>query len=331
MKNSYISNFKPAQKYRVKKRHIYIFFALIILSLACLELLNRYFIVHKSKHYLTLCDFETVKDKIEILFLGDSHFKLGIDSAKFRKPVYNLSFSNASYISSYYILKRFIDEMPKLKVVILPLDLHNFSSFRNTDILEAIFWNQFVDHSELARISHEKLRRKILNLTLLSPEFGRVNFWINLKEFIKEKMRMKLSDPAETENEPPSGDLNQKAFEKIKQHFVGSTPFDETQTVYFQKILNLSKEHHFKVITLQMPVSQFYLDNAEKYITRQEIQSKILEKEPFKTLIDKNFDFTGLYGDRIEYFSWGRRDGDHLNQKGKDEFSILIASKIEEL
>ena len=328
MKSLYISNFEKSKKYDVKKVHVITLALLLVTSLFGIEALNRHFIKDWSLYYRTFKAFEPEKSRAEVLFLGDSHFVSGIEPSLFGIPSANLSFAGANYMASYYILKKLIDEMPNLKTVVLPVDLHSFSSFRTDEIQKYLFWDQFIDYDELHRIS-KKRQRQFLRMTVLSKDFGRKSFAGNLREFVLGRPK-NLPDPTENIVETvASAEMKDKALLKARQQFDGQEIFDPVLLIYFEKILNLLKERNIRVITVQMPVSEVYLESIKPYVSKEELKTKVLDNPKYKNSITANFDFLNYYSGQSEFFSWaGWRDGDHLDAQGRIRFSKAFAQKI---
>jgi len=334
VKSSYISSFKPAENYRNAKKYWLAFFLAFAVSLFCLESLNRYFIVHKSKPYLTWYEFETQKREVKILLLGDSHFWRGVDAGKFKPNTFNLSIPNASYISSYYLLKQSIDDMPILKAVVIPVDLHSFSSYRLEDSTQSIFWDRFVDYHELSGVSGHPIIKNPLKLTLVHDEFGKASFINNIKESLRKifqpehaSLNKMLNQAYLGENPKEQTGQDEKARQKVNQQLEGFRAMDPVVLAYFEKILLLCKEKNIRVITVQMPLSDHYIRHAEKFISKNNI-SDLLNSPDIKPYLFKNLNHMELYAGRDDYFSWAWRDGDHLNSEGKERFSELLASEL---
>jgi len=330
VKNLFIFSFEKSQKYSLRWIQVVSFTIAFFISLAVLEILNHYFVIEKSQNFTTLNSFLDGKHQVEILFLGDSHFRRGIDVSQLRRKTFNLSFVGTNYIASYYVLKRYMDEMPNLKLVVLPLDPHSFSSFRTSDMAEDIFWDQFVDYRELSKMTNGRSLRKWVNLTLLSERFGRLNFIRNLRDLIFHK---NFSFPPLGEERlalgEGLGDIEQKASLKVKQQFEGHEVFDEILLNYFEKILRFCKTRGIIIVTLQMPLSSEYLKWVKLYFSEDELRKKILQNPRFNSLIDKNLNYLTLYQTRDGLFSWGvTRDGDHLNKKGRELFSKIVSREV---
>jgi len=325
VKNSYISSFENDGKYKVKRSHLLTFVVLIFSSLACSEGLNRYFIRHLSRNFLIHKSFVIQRENIELLFLGDSHFMCAINPQSLGPKAFSLSFPAASYIQSYYMLNYHMDRMPRLRLVVLPLDLHSFSSFRSDHIDTPTFWNNFIDYRSLIKVKGLRVLRNKLTLTIANEGAGRTAFITNLFDFIwhgrcdigtiQQRLPVKTY-PALNE---------EKALRKARSHFDSHTVFDEDILLYFKKILKLCRNADIAVVTVQTPVSKPYFTEARKHVSPQMIRQKIAQDPTCRNLISGNLDYLQNYLDRDDLFI---ADGDHLNEKGRGIFSQPFCSDI---
>ena len=335
--SSFIFSFEDSKKYKMKINHVISFVIIFISVLIILEYVNRHFVVEESRNFMKIRNFQKQKKNIEVLFLGDSHFIRGLDLRQFGNKTFDLSFPDANYIQSYYILKRYIREMPSLKVVVLPLSLHSFSSFR-TDGFDnpAYFWDRFIDFEELSDIKGKIIRKRPLKLTVLDESTGKLTFIDNaikrLQEMISgilqinpDKENMQIA-PAESNIK--IGAVKNVVINNVGDHFENSNVFDQDLLVYFEKTLKLCKKNNLLVVAVQFPVSEEYLKCAEKYISPRDMRDKIINDERYNIYINKNFAFSSLYLDRNDLFT---EDGHHLNRDGSKYFSKIFSLEIMKL
>lgn len=330
MKISYISSFSNNRRYRIKSLYALAFVLIFTVSFLYLEHLNRHEFVYKTSYnFQKLNTFIEEKDNIQILFTGDSHFIGGIDTRWFNHTAFSLSFGGANYMQSYYLLKHYIDEMPDLKLVVIPLDLHSFSSFRTDRITEPVFWNQFIDYSELIKSKGiSVLKSKYFTFTLLDETFGKEYFIKNMKEFLKRKLQIRK--PVErvyiTRKEVDWDKFKAITVEeRIQDFFQGKDLFDKDLVLYFEKILKLCREKGIMLITVQMPLSRNFLNLSDKYIQNEDIQSKIVKNPNYDSYNWKNLNYLEKNITSNELF---KKDGDHLNKKGREMFSKLLAQDL---
>jgi hypothetical protein len=326
MKNSFISSFERSDRYPLKKSHLLVFALLFLVSFFLAEKLNRLFISQGTKDFIALRSFERQKDKIEILLLGDSHFLIGIDSQFFKTPTFNLSSLGANYIQSYYLLKASLNKLPSLKVLILPLDLFSFSSFRSDRITNPVFWNQFLDYRQLSEIKGLKILKNKFKPSLLDNQLGKKYFFVNLSSFVRNGFTFKKE--ASFQKGPPlkvkkAGD---PTLRRVEFHFRSSQTFDQDLALYFEKTLKLAQENNILVLTLQMPASESYQKYASQYISEEELVERILKKDQYRQYIHKNYNYLRLFNGQKGFFA---NDGDHLNEKGKEVFSKLLSQELD--
>ena len=334
MKVSFISNFDTGGEYQLKKKHVFLFISALVLTFIGFEAINRSLIVRtSSSNYLILNSFNQKKNDIEVLFIGDSHFAVGLDAEEISSRAFNLSFGEAHYIQAYYLLNYYIDELPALKAVVVPLDLMSFSSFKTDIFNETFFWNQFIDYGELAKIKgYGVFLKKFTFLTILDETLGGTFFADNMKQLMRKALsnreHQKQEEVKFTKQSFPSS--NDKAYRMVKRHFYNQNIFDPDLMLYFDKILKLCKENDILLVTLQMPASKEYLTYAAEYIDNDEFRSKIFNKPFYRKGIYKNFDYLDFFVEKPQFFS-GDNDGYHLNLKGRETFSKVIAKEINEL
>jgi hypothetical protein len=93
------------------------------------------------------------------------------------KRVFDLSTSGSNFILSYYLFKKHLSDIPKLRAIVLPVDLHSFNSFRRDRIISPYFWDQYVDHAEVTALGGGAFHRKNpFRLNFLKEETGRGSF-----------------------------------------------------------------------------------------------------------------------------------------------------------
>jgi hypothetical protein len=213
--------------------------------------------------------------------------------------------------------------MTSLKLVVLPLDLHEFSSLHSNRITFSIFWNKFIDYSELLKLKGPKVLKNKIGLTLIDGVLGRHRFFINMATLIKQKVigRRSVTDQKKKPDKPLDKD---KIFRRVQLQLAGKNVFDKDLLHYFEKILNLCKEKNIPVVTLQCPLSRYYIEYAEEYVTVETMQRTILENKTFGELIYQNLNYAYFAIDNDLLFG----DGDHLNSKGELIFSDYLDKDI---
>ena len=317
----FIFNFKPNEKYQINKKHIFAFLIFFCLTFILLEGINRYvFVGCRAELYKHLNKFINEKDQIEIVFLGDSHVADAIVPEYFKNKAFVLEYPGTNYIMFYYLLKHYIGQMPKLKMVVLEVDYNNFSSYRSNAFRKFEFWNKFLDYNELVKIKGPGIiLNKFKNITILDEELGRMNFFENIMVTLvsKEKWQhIKESWPYNIEPTP---------VERAKLHFKNSNPYDKDLILYYLKILELCKKNNILLLALHLPLSNEYSNEASKYVNIPELKHKLFLSEPYSEYIYKYFDYEKLYENDQALF---KSNGDHITSYAAAMFSQMLAQEI---
>jgi hypothetical protein len=296
VKNSFISSFERGTRYRLKAIHVAAFIALFLLVFGSLEYLNRTYSVVGNRDYGYLSGFLKEEKDVKILFLGDSQFEWGVNADRFPDKAYNLSFGGINFIQSYYLLRHEIDKMPRLEIVVLPLDHHSLHPFK-TDRFELFFVDKYIVWLDLAPIKGPMI---ILNglrcFTILDDTLGR-------KSLVEKAIRRLFGRKLIT-------------FKRPAQDLL----------LYYYKTLLLCAEHHVTVVTLSTPVTREYLANAEKKLYHiDDIKRTIFNDPKYRDLIYRHLDYIGWNPDDKGLY----KDGHHLNKKGRDAFTPVLVPEIE--
>ena len=326
--SSFISSFENNGKYKISKAYIISFFLLAAISLTCIECVDRYLIYKKSISYKKLRRFNSQLDKVQVIFLGDSHFMAGIDEQWFEMKTFNLSFGGTNYIESYYILRYYIDKMDSLKVVVLPFDLHSFSSFRSDRIINPVFWNQFIDYPELVDVKGKGILKNKYSLAMLSLGAGIKPLMQEFINSVTNKMFTAKENNSDKLEDNSRNYASWDVYRRVEFQFAGSKIIDKDLLDYFERILEMCSEKGVKVVTLQMPLSSVYINYAEKYVTQEYLKDHIFKVDDVNALIYKDLNY-------IDYFSQNRdmftADGEHLNAKGREIFKKTIVHDFSEV
>jgi len=276
---------------------------------AFLAILHQNSIVQKKETEF----FNEAENHIDILFLGDSH----VNSVQEHLIPTALKFDSfgESYIQSYYKLKYLIADMDiTIDNLILPFDLHSFSSFRSDRIINDIYWSKYVNYFELAEI--KKNRKYIIKWTI-------ANFcaYVGKGDEILEYLQKVRGFPSLRKKQ------NENVSSRISYHLKNRDTIDQDILFYFKKILHLCSENNINIVFVKYPVSKQYLVNSSHYINKKQYYNFLISViEDFSLLSYAIWDFQDLYIDFPEIFI----DSDHLNSRGSTEFTKILATKIED-
>jgi hypothetical protein len=301
--------------------------------------IDRIFFRPQSVFARTVKGFEEQKDQIQILFMGQSDMKYAIISQAMPYKSYNFADLGGNYIGMYFKLKYYIDQMPRLKILVLGLPLPIFSSTRlnwaerrhfslSNDFSYGYITNQ--DFRELYRMKgFIVVKQKISSFSPLLDKAQFKLFWRNLKKLIRNQPIQKTVVQDGYIRVLGSAVIEGQAEQRIQSHFGEShkNDFDKDLLSYFERILILCHQRGVKVVTLMIPTTDYFLKHAEKYITKDALYEKVLTNPKLSPYIYKHLDYLDLYAKDHALFV----DADHLNYKGATVFSERIASELSKI
>lgn len=112
----------------------------LILFLGIVEISVRKNTFHAKSKYL-----EEHRDSIEILFLGSSHNWRAINPEFINYKTAPLAHGGSAINIDFLLLDKYIDVLPKLKVVIFELGYHNLEDYRDKDWSKNHIFNIYYD------------------------------------------------------------------------------------------------------------------------------------------------------------------------------------------
>ncbi|NQT90746.1 MAG: hypothetical protein HQ558_05780 [Candidatus Omnitrophica bacterium] len=286
------------------------------------------YIRHESVFARTVTDFEGRKDEIEVLFLGPSDVKRSIIPAAFDQKAFNFSNAGENSIETYHRLKYYIDDMPRLKVVVLPLSLATFSSFITDRIRPEYYKYGYITYADLWQLYNVKgaiiLKQKFLSFFSAMQKEQMMPFLMYMDSLSR---GVSFNSPTLIDGYARSNSVAvTKGFasDRARWHLEGSDVFDEDLLLYFEKTLRLCNAKGISVVLLSCPYRDDYLLYAGRYIDKDALHKKVLEDPGYSGLIYRHLDYLDLYADEHDLF----REPDHLNHKGAVKFSRLVAEDI---
>lgn len=314
---------------------LFIFVAVLLAA----RWIDQKFFSPESVFGRTVKGFEEQEDQIQILFMGQSDMKYAIIPRTMPYHSYNFADLGENYIGNYLKLKHYIDQMPRLKVVVLGLSLPSFSS-------ERLNWNErrnfslsnyfnygYITHQDFKELYKMKgsimVRQKISSISPLLEKVQFRFFWRNMKKWIRNQPIQKAVIEDGYVKVSGSADMEGLVARRIDSHFQrgDQDDFDKNLLYYFEKILILCHQRGIKLVTLTIPMTDYYLIQAEKYITKNALYERVLMNPKFSPYIYKHLDYLDFYATDHTLFI----DVDHLNHKGAILFSERIASELSKI
>jgi len=301
--------------------------------------IDRIYFRPESVFARTLKGFEEQKDQIQLLFMGQSDMKFAVIPKVMPVKSYNFAELGEGYIGTYLKLKRHIDEMPHLKIVVLGVSLTNFSSTRldwakrRNFSMSNYFSYGYITHQDFKELYRMKgsivLEQKISSFSPLLDKVQFKFFRRNLKKLIQNQPIQKTVMEDGYIRVLGSGVVEGVAERRVYHHFGESDQddFDKDLLSYFERILILCHQRGIKVVTLMVPTTDYYLKHAEKYMTKSTLYEKVIIDSKFRPYIYKHLDYLDLYATDHALFI----DSDHMNHKGAALFSERIALELSKI
>jgi hypothetical protein len=271
-------------------------------------------------------------DSLDVLILGDSHTMNSVD-ARLIPGAYNYSSNGESYLQTWYKLSWIIDRgEPVVQAVVLPLDLHSFSSFRTGRIEDPLYWQRYIDWIDLTQRLGLAQGLRFCVESFLFPWAGcmapsDIEFDVlagrrpvqDLSMGFRPVSDVRFSESVEEER---AADARKRAV----RHFEGSDPLDGRLLHCFSDILDLCSDSGVTVIVVSYPVTEEYEVAAAGYVTRNELMAEFRKAAGDYTDVHY-LDYSMIFGDEDENF----RNSDHLNAQGAEIFTRRLAADLEPL
>jgi hypothetical protein len=298
-----------------------LFFALVVAAL--LWIANAAYlaiVTPKTVFEITEQQFAQQVPDINMLFLGDSHVKDGLDPRVIAES-FNFASPGENYLQTYWKLRHLLERDDlDIEAVVLPLDLHSFSSTRTDQEAYYWYWSRYDESGEIWR-SIPGASPLALRITALLPVLG------NGLEFVRVNWRRsELIQGFQVlgGNFSRLPDKLEVAKSQAAEHLGGATIQEPLLLESFTRLLELAAENDVALVFVRFPVSPQYNAAASAYIGDVDAfyapLLELIESAPNATFIDAH----ALYFDRLEYFS----NSEHLNGTGAEAFTRYLAERF---
>ncbi len=299
--------------------NLFIFLFPLLVIYVCFEykiknIPNRF---NKKKTYL-----EYNLNKIEILNLGSSHGLYDINPSCFSAHGFNLAIESQSLYYDKRILFKYIDKMPKLKIVIITISYPTFlaENLTTENDLDRDFFYLHYFNIENPNLPLLDIRR--FSITSIYSYSELVNI-VRLGFKIDIDSNMEKSGFSHFDNFNPLKYISDSSGKKHVREQEKS--FDSSKLQYivndFEDILKELKKRNINIVVLTTPVFHTYSDYCNNNYL--ELKKNILfEKQ--KTYKYYIYDYFTDNRFTIEDFM----DNDHLKISGATKFSKIIDSEI---
>lgn len=294
-----------------------------IIFLAWVELgLNHIDSVYKLKPKY----FESQASDIEVLILGSSNAYFDFNPAYFSCSGYNFAINAQSPYYDLKIIEKYIDRMPKLKLVILPAIFYTLGTnlAETSNSWRTFFYSIYMGFPiETTNLEfHQKLKRIIDARNFSKIALFGDNTYSYIQKRFSEKVDIFISEKNgwyDSTNIPGPNYENTGGKEAAEAHSVSaSKQFVDMNLQYWIKLIELLEKKGVSVAVVRAPEDKSYYSNLDKdkveYVNlRLKDLSKKYNVEFLDYSADPNFslaDFTVM--------------PDHMNPIGSKKFSKII-------
>ena len=264
----------------------------VFVRLARRHLVSKY--IAASINFATVRQFEAQKKDIRVLCLGTCEFRAGLDARKLAPDAFNFSIPLVSFVEYYFFLKRYLDEMPKLKLLVLSTHLNSFCSRSAEGTAAPMIFSKHVNLRELLSISRpDNWPRIIWRNLFYSSDVSKIQGGarIMMKNLKKSIEKTKTSEPQVSQRllapRGPGGTVtDDDAASGVRKHFSRPT-FDSRALSCFEKLLKLCRDRNITVVTVGMPCSEKSMKfiGEYKFVKDGEIESRIVNGPVYRELI----------------------------------------------
>lgn len=252
----------------------------------------------------------------ETVVLGSSHTYYGVVADSMPNTL-NLANISQAFEYDYRVLDRYIDSLPSLRRVIIPVSYFSFfdAPFETTDNrnLET-YYRLYLDIDKYHRLS-----RADFEICSFPSYSGK------LKSFLMHKQGPQTSskgfglDYLGRQNEEHIKSTAQTAAERHSNMANGNEAY---QRLWFEKLIEMCIDRGVQPLLITTPVTRYYaklLDNKQVERTRYLVQ---LYRQKYSL---PYYDFSEAEGFTYDDF----HDADHLNRDGAIKFTRLLNSALD--
>lgn len=275
------------------------------------------FIIIISVAYRFKVEHVTLDHTKSVLILGDSHTQSGLDDGVIENSI-NISQTSEHFLYTYNVLNLILKNNKQIEKVILGVSFHSFAGPADNYILnkdKTIFMYpryypilNLESYKDVGMFPYGAFESTFKNMLVNTFSSSNSNY-----RFIGKFYNSKLSNV----NDSTINNAIQRHYfhEDNKKQL-----FSAYQFKYLDKIADLCKSMNVKLILINTPVHQKYLDGVPKEFiaTYYDNINKLASKVKFNDLHNYTL-CEQCYG-----------DGDHLNAKGAQEISGVINEKIKQ-
>lgn len=294
-------------------KKLVIFFIPLVLGLLYVEIDNRNNNTFQAKKTI----IDKYSESIELLILGSSQSWRGINPEYLETEVAPLAHGGGAFNVDYLVFKKFVDDFPRLKLLLLEVSYHSLETYRDKNWNKNHLFNIYYDINNydgkvplrdnmLITANFNNYIKKVWKSSLL-PEFGEFNKYGFITSSTKKLDEGKYEE----------GILKHRHQEKSIENF-------KKNTQLLDEIISECKKRGVSVVLFSPPkyVTYNQLNNCDILKRRDSV---LHHYEKSKDVYIWNYD--KLYENNRDIFS----NEDHLNVYGAKKLTLSLNKKIKKL
>ena len=301
------------------KRFLYHCFLTLIPLFALWIAAEIFYRVTENNYSYKHQQIERCKLDVHTLILGDSHTFFGIRPEFMRNPAFNLSGISQSLYFDELLLKKYLNQTPQLKKVVLMVNYTTLSKQDDTaeDTWRKYFYDQHMN-LEVPIVSCFDVKRYSLALTRRTSRTLKT-----YKKFLSEGTLVGVDSLGwgTYYTADKSLDIVKTAKIVTKRHEDGLLDFSLNKA-RLKRMIKWCAEKNIEVVVVSMPVTAAYRKriNNEKWLKSVKVTSQIAAA--YQEVTYYNFFASKEFNDADFY------DANHLNSRGAAKFTLLLDGLI---
>jgi hypothetical protein len=298
-------------------KRITIFVLPIIVLAIIIEMVIRYM---PNDYKLKEKQLILKREKIKILTLGGSHTYYGIKPELFDSVTYNMAYVSQTLLFDKLIIEKYIDTLPNLKVLILPIAYISLSQQYGDGEEKWRKFNYFRYYGIEPPFGkwYQKYYLELLNLPS-KKNLTKVYYYLSGKNMYS----CDSTGWCNTFEHEKVSNLNKSAKKAAKRHENGVMDFSQNNQ-YLNDIIAVCKEKNIKVFLITFPFWKSYREN----LNHEKFQKIVNTCEAYDRENENVYYFNYSNYDSVfntpDYFN----DADHLSVKGAIDFSKLVNKMV---
>lgn len=253
------------------------------------------------------------KESIKTLILGSSHSLYGFNPEYFNEKAFNLAHVSQTIDLDYYMLEKYIEELPQLETVVMRLSyttLHEQIG-KTTEAWRLKDYNLYYNLNVSNKLKYQS---EILSVKLKNNTSRFKDYYLNDKKMIT----VDKSGWAFFDQEHSNEKMSVLGFAAARKHKAKDIKLVKKNVEFLEKIVKLCNKENVNLLLITTPTHKRYRENLNKpqletvLLAGEKMNNKYSNCRYFNLLDNQSFTDVDFY------------DADHLNRYGAKKLSIIV-------